>query len=233
MRLLTAVICCGLLAGTALGDTFQTWNFGSMSEVEQVLVSQPPLDFYARGDTEMTSMTVPSSGDYIETPIPDGLWINGGAHSFRVTYDVDTQRAGISIDNQYVSELPVTLDPDTNALLITAFADLPGGSVTVHNMRMIEVIGGAFHYYPPIGDPAIGAEAAAPSGGDEYLLIQHDTIDFTEHTWVLAGQVTMEWDGEMPSGDHQWFEIAPAVVPEPGSLLTLVMGGVLALWRRR
>ncbi len=232
MRYLAAILLSGVVVSSGLAASITTQHFSSIAEVNDYVINDPDFEFYARGDTEMTSMTAPPDG-YDEAPLTDGLWINGDPHSFRVAYDVDTNRAGISLDNEYTSELPIDIHPDTNGLLITAFTDVPGATVRVHNMRIILKVGEALQYYPPLGDPPIADQALAPD--TDFLIIETD-LALTDYTFVLAGQVTFSWPGgadDIPAGANQWFEVSPIVTPEPTGGVLALMGSVVFLRRRR
>jgi hypothetical protein len=224
------MLMCGAMAMPSLAATITTSHYSDLTDVFDYVINGPVFDFYARGDTEKTSMTVPPGG-YAEALLTPGVWASGDPQSFRVTYDPGTNRAGISLNNEFTSELPVTIHPDTNGLLVTAFTDQPGATVLVHNMRIMQIVGGIPTFYPPLTDPPIQDAAAAPA--TDYLLIELDLPeDLADYTFVLTGQVTFTWQGSSSPAANQWFEVSPVVTPEPAGGLLLMLGLLVSGLRR-
>lgn len=214
MRSFIAVIVLCTLAGPASGYTIDTQHFASPTEVNDYVTGG--YDFFTRGDTEQVRVTVPpDSGTE-----PFGLWNNGVAHAFRVSYYPDGI-VGMSIDDQFEVQMPVTIDPDTNGLLVTAVAQGGAGrSVTVDNLILTDA---AWNWYL--------IEDAAVAPGDDYLLVETD-LPLTE-PFILSGTVTFAWEGEIAPSSEQWFEVTPVVVPEPACGLLLMVTASLGMFRRR
>jgi hypothetical protein len=219
----------GLLAAPAWADIIPH-NFNTQAEVDAVVSGG--YDFFARGDTVKTSLTIPDNGAYSEELFTPDFLLNGQPHSFRVTYSPAIDRVGITVDDEFTTELPVTLDPATNGLLVTAFTDVPGSIMTVSGMKIISE--GA--WYPSLLGPPFAEVASAPATGDHHFLLFEATpgTDFTAG-FVLAGQVTFTWAGDTPPPAlDQWFEVTNVIlVPEPASAALLAAGTMALAWIRR
>jgi|GEM_PF-3635737 len=208
------IVTCGALVWPAAADLITTQHFGTLAEVQAYVVDG--FDFVARGDTAELRITRADPPAQAATPF--NLWNNGIPHGFKVVYNAGGI-AGISIDDLYVVQMPVTIDPATNGLLVTAFTEGSGRTVRLDNLRL--TLPGFVMYDVP--DVAL----APPT---DYLLIE-TSLPLTDG-FILSGTVTFSWSGSLPPAAEEWFEVAPVVVPEPTSMLALV-GGVLLMVRRR
>lgn len=204
MKRATAIVLCSLLAAPTFAALITTEHFSSMAEVQARVIGG--FDFYARGDTEKLRET--RTSPFAQQDLPFGLWNNGIAHGFKVVYNT-AGIAGMSIDDKYAIEMPVTMDPRTNGLLITALGSASGCSVLVSDLQI--TLPGMVMYN-------VNDSASAPQ--TDYLLISTDLplVD----SFILSGEVTFSWSGSLPPPDQQWFEVTPVVTPEPAS------GGLLA-----
>ena len=214
MRRATALLLCGLLAAPALAS-IDSAHYGSMSEVYQHVVAG--FDFFARGDTEQLRMTRAVPPEVNEMPFT--LWNNGIAHGFKVVYNAGGV-AGISIDDLYTVDVPVTINPETNGLLVTAFVEGADRSVRLDNLKI--TLPGFTMY--DVGDSAL---APAP----DYMLLTTD-LPLTGG-FILSGTVTFSWTGALAPRTDQWFEVAPVVTPEPASGLLALAGAALSFLRPR
>ena len=204
MNRATAIVLCAVLATPAFAELITTEHFSSFAEVQARVIGG--FDFYARGDTEKLQET--RTNPYSQQQLPFNLWNNGIAHGFKVVYNA-SGIAGISIDDLYSIEMPVTIDPRTDGLLVTALASAPGSSVLVSNLKLT---------MPGMVIYNVNDTASAPN--TDYLLI--DTHLPLVGSFILSGTVTFSWSGSMPPPDQQWFEVTPVVLPEPAA------GGMMA-----
>lgn len=214
MKTAIAIILCSVLSAPAYSAIITTQHFGTQAEVDAHVIGG--YDFFARGDSEKLRMTRTAPPATAELPF--SLWNNGVPHAFKVVYNANGI-AGISIDTLYTIDQPVSIDADTNGLLITAFAGGQGLSVLVSNMN-ITLPNFTIH---PVADIA-----SAP--GTDFLLVGTDLP--LAGGFILNGTVTFNWTGTMPPAADQWFEVAPVVTPEPAAG-ALVMAGLLLASRRR
>lgn len=214
MRLAMVVWMCGVLGAPAMAGLINTQHFGSLAEVQTHILGG--LDFVARGDTQELRITRADPPGSATAPV--GPWNNGVPHAFKVVYNAGGV-AGISIDELYTVQVPVTINPATNGLLITAFVDGAGRGVTLGNLR-ITLPGFIMH---EVGD-------AADAPPTDYMLV--DTSLPLVDGFILSGTVQFNWTGGLPPPAEQWFEVAPVVIPEPATVL-LLAGGVLTGLRRR
>jgi hypothetical protein len=214
MKTTIAIILCSVLAVPAFSAIITTQHFGTQAEVDAHVIGG--YDFFARGDTEKLRITRTDPLAMAELPFP--LWNNGVPHAFKIVYNAGGI-AGISIDDLYTIQEPVNIRPDTNGLLITAFAAGQGRSVLVSNMN-ITLPSFTIHPVPDI--------ASAPN--TDYLLVSTDLP--LAGGFILNGTVTFNWAGTKPPPIEQWFEVAPVVTPEPATG-ALVMAGLLLAGRRR
>jgi len=213
MRFITAITLCSLLATPAFSDLIATQHFSSQAEVDAHVVGG--YEFFARGDTQKLRITRTDPPAAAETPFT--LWNDGVPHAFKVVYNAGGI-AGISIDDLYTIQVPVTIRPDTNGLLITALAAGDGCGVQLGNL-VITLPGFVMHN--------VADTAAAP--GTDYLLVTTGLP--LAGGFILSGTVTFNWAQSLPPPVEQWFEVAPVVVPEPAAGLLLSAGLLLA--RRR
>lgn len=216
MRTMAWLIAGLLLAAPAAADMLlTTQHFGSYAEVEPLIGGG--LEFFARGDTDRLSITVPPDPPQEQ---PFNLWNDGIPHAFKVVYNAGGI-AGLSIDDEYTIQAPATIDPATNGLLITAFSDVPGGSVVLQNLRI--TLPGFIMY-------TVNDDVQAPAA--DYMLLTTDLA--LVNGFILSGTVTFEWDGSLPVPTHEWFEVAPVVViPEPAAASLILLGGLALIARRR
>jgi hypothetical protein len=214
MKTTLALLLCSFLAAPVFATAITTQHFGTQAEVDAHVIGG--YEFFARGDTEKLRLTRTDPAGMAELPFP--LWNNGVPHAFKVVYNAGGI-AGISIDDLYTIQEPVTIRPDTNGLLITAFAAGTGRSVLVSNL-VITLPGFVMYPVPDI--------ASAPN--TDFLLTTTDLP--LAGGFILSGTVTFNWTGAMPPPVEQWFEVAPVVVPEPAAGL-LATAGLLLAGRRR
>jgi hypothetical protein len=216
MKYAIVPILCACLASPALASLISSHHYSSMAEVQQHVIGG--FDFYARGDTEKLRETRTSPFAQQELAFP--LWNDGIAHGFKVVYNA-SGIAGISIDDLYSITMPVTINPLTDGLLVTACATAPGSSVQVSNLKL--TLPGMVIY-------DVGSTANAPP--TDYLLI--DTELPLINSFILSGTVTFNWSGSLPPPDQQWFEVTNVVMPEPAAGTLLAAGGLLTgVLRRR
>lgn len=219
--LILATLALGALV--THGATLTTTHYGSFAQVEPVLQFAPPFDFEARGASETLRIATLANGTAeVELPKTPNPWQNGLPHAFRVTYDANTQRAGLIFDTVFSSSTEVTLRPETNALLITAFTSVPGGSVQLNNLQLLS---GLSVY-------GISTSAVADDNQGFDLVLLFTDLPLTQ-SWALGGQVTFAWPGDLPLDNQQWFSVSPAVVPEPATGVLLLGGLLLGLRRAR
>ena len=214
MRLAMVVWMCGVLATPLMADLISTQHFTSLAEVQAHILGG--FDFVARGDTQELRITRADPPGSAAAPV--GPWNNGIPHAFKVVYNAGGI-AGISIDELYTVEFPVTINPATNGLLITAFVDGAGRGVTLANLR-ITLPGFIMH--------EVGDTADAPP--TDYMLV--DTSLPLVDGFILSGTVQFNWTGSLPPPAEQWFEVAPVVIPEPATVM-LLAGGAVGRLRRR
>jgi hypothetical protein len=215
MKTAIAIILCSLLAAPAFSAIITTQHFGTQAEVDAHVIGG--YEFFGRGDTEKLRITRTDPPAMAELPFP--LWNNGVPHAFKVVYNLNGI-AGISIDDLYTIQEPVSIREDTNGLLITALAARQGGSVLLSNLN-ITLPNFTIH---PVGDTA-----AAPN--TDYMLVTTDLP--LAGGFILNGTVTFSWAGTMPPPIDQWFEVAPVVTPEPAAGVLVTAGLLLAGRRRR
>lgn len=211
-----ATLLCSLLAMPTFAAMIETEHFSTFAEVQQHVIGG--FDFFARGDTQLLRET--RTSPYSQQTLPFPLWNDGVAHGFKVVYNA-SGIAGISIDDLYTIEMPVTIDPRTDGLLITALADAPGSAVHVNNLKLT---------FPGFVIYDVFDTANAPN--TDYLLIA--THLPLINSFILSGTVTFNWTGSLPPPDQQWFEVTPVVLPEPASAgLLAAASALLPLLRRR
>lgn len=215
MRLATVVLVCGVLAAPVTADLINTRHFGNFAEVQAHILGG--LDFVARGDTQELRITRADPPGSATAPV--GPWNNGIPHAFKVVYNAGGI-AGLSIDELYAVEFPVTINSATNGLLITAFVEGAGRGVRLENLR-ITLPGFIMH---DVGDIAL----APPT---DYMLV--DTALPLVDGFILSGTVRFDWTGALPPPAEQWFEVSPVVIPEPAGAAILIAGALTGLRRRR
>jgi hypothetical protein len=230
MKQVTPVLLCALLAAPALANTVAT-HFASEAEALAQMSSTLPFEFVGRLDTAGMTATeniAPGSSQCR----PFSLWNSSEPHAFEVVYNGSEDLAGVRLDYGLAETNPVSLslDPETNGFLITAFAGSQSLHVTMSNLQIVLVGGNGF----PLPPVALGAVAAAPA--TDYLLLE--LTDLPEgvslaNGFVLGGEVTFTWQGSMAPPDQQWIEVAPVVIPEPTGLGLLGLGGLVLGIRRR
>jgi hypothetical protein len=215
MRHVLALALCAALAAPSMADLITTQHFNTFAEVQAYLLGG--LEFVARGDTELLRLTRANPPGV--TQLPFTLWNDGIAHGFKVVYNAGGI-AGLSIDDLYTIQTPVTIDPATNGLLVTACADGTGRSVVVSNLKI--TLPGFLMYN-------VGDLASAPE--TDYMLI--GTALPLAGGFILSGTVTFNWEGSIPPAPEQWFEVAPVVVPEPAMCTLACAAGLWLLHRPR
>jgi len=203
-----------LLAGPAGAALITTEHYHTWAEVEAHVIGG--FEFFARGDTEKLRMT--RTDPPAEAHVPFDIWNSGVPHGFKVVYNAGGI-AGISIDDVYTVQLPVSISPLTNGLLVTAFADGADRSVLVSNLKLT---------LPPFNIYDVGDVAFAPA--TDYLLIETDLP--LAGGFILSGTVTFSWSGSLPPADQQWFEVTPVITPEPAAYGLLLAGPLLLRIRR-
>jgi len=214
MRCVLALVLCGLSAASSYGQ-ITTQHFPTYEEALNHVASG--LEFTARADTEKMEVTAADPPAHAETPFD--LWTNGVPHAFRVVYNAGST-TGISIDDRFAVISPVNVDPATNGLLLTAFTQMDGRQVRLDNLKLTLP---GFQVYD-VNDFAL----AAPP---DYLLITTDLP--LAGSFILSGQVTFGWPGDLPPPAEQWFEASPVVVPEPSAAALLILGGLATTCGRR
>jgi hypothetical protein len=127
--------------------------------------------------------------------VPYGLWNKGVPHAFAVVYNA-TGIVGISVDDVHALLTPVSVDADTDGVLVGTHAAAEGCTVRVENVKL--TVPGFVVY-------DVDDFSAAPT--DDFLLIQTDLP--LARGFIVSGTVTLTWTGNLPPPDEQWFEVAP------------------------
>ena len=215
MRTGIVILTSALLAVPGLAATITTEHFGSMADVEALVTDG--FEFHAPGDTQKLQLT--RTDPLAQAEQPFGLWNNGVPHAFKVVFS-PAGIAGISIDNVYTVETPVSINPATNGILVTAWTPAAGRAVAVEDLMITT---SDLMMYPVPG------LAAAPV--PDYLLVNTDLN--LAGGFILSGTVRFDWTGNLPPPDEQWFDVTTVVTPEPAGLGLALLGALVGLQRRR
>lgn len=191
-----------LVAGTAVataiaGDGIATRHFANFADFAPYL--RGGGDFSVRGDTQRMTASRATPIGFSEQPF--SLWNNGVPHAFKIVHNAGGV-TGIEIDDVYTMVNPVTIDPFTNGLLVTAFASVNGPQVRLSNLKLTRP-----------GEPPKNVNSTASAPATDLLLIK--TIDPLSGGFILSGQVTFTWTGDLPPAAEQFFELVSVVVCEP------------------
>lgn len=187
-----------MIAGAcAAGDGVSTRRFAGRQAAAPFILGGG--EFTARGDSERISIR--REAPPADASLPFSNWNNGVPHAFKIVHNAGGI-TGISIDDVFTTVSPVTIDPGTNGLMLTTFADLPGLEVRLSNLKLTR---------PGFIVSNVSGMAKAPP--EEVLIVK------TKHAlsagFILSGQVTFSWEGPRPPAANQWFELSPVRYCEP------------------
>lgn len=214
MRYALSLLVVLAVAGTASADIVSTQHFATQAEVDAAIIDG--YYYIGHGDSDSVEMRVGATIDEVAF----GLWNDTQSHAFEFSID-DAGLGAFAIDDVY-RYAPSVEAEYFDSLLVTVRTDDPNVSILVDELMLFSGVATI--------EPVAATAGAADVDGEDYLLIETD-FNLAEG-FVLFGNVTMDWTGDMPAADNAWFQVTPVVVPEPAGVL-LAAAGPLLLRRRR
>lgn len=180
---------------------------------------------YANGDWELGIGNTPEMTEGGATQA-DLNWSAGASYSFDLNYNSATEQAtwtmgGASVvlqnPSEQFSDLYIQLKgrPETSQ----AYMSVSNTTITVEGSAVTD-----------IDDFAAGYGEA---DGLRYIHINHSDEPLSEMDFVLAGTLYIDWTGETPSRDEMGMHIKMTQIPEPASIIMVILVSVTGLFIRR
>lgn len=218
MRTTVAFALCLLGAVGASAGVLSVTHYYSQAAVDALGLAG--LEFSAGAGTQ--SITVaPTADPSAGVSVPYDLWAPDVPRGFHATYNPAGDVQALTLDTLTALQPATPVRSDTNTLLIQAHAHGPGRQVTLTDLVL--TLPNLAMY--PVGDAVLADDATQP---EDYLLVVTDLP--LANGFILSGNAAIDWDGDLVPAPpaEQWFDVRPAYLPEPGTLVLLAMMLALA-----